>query len=533
MNRTEQCAESVFDYVIVGGGSAGCAIAARLSEDPDCRVCLLEAGPDDSNPLFSVPMALSLTVPSRLGNWAFETVPQAGLNGRRGYQPRGKVLGGSSSINAMIAIRGHRQDYDRWISEGAEGWGYSDVLPHFRKLETFEGAPSALHGIDGPVAVSAPRTTHGLNEKFIQAGIDLNIPENNDFNGERQEGIGLFHLCQRNGRRASASKAYLSEAKSRPNLSVSTKTHVETLLFQERRAIGVSTNRGRYNARREVILCAGAIQTPQILMCSGIGPQEELKKNDISVLVDSPNVGRNLQDHLDVALLYRSRSPRTSGYHFASLVRTALGWLPYLRHGRGAWTTNFNESGAFLRTSPTLNQPDVQLHFATALIEDHGRKLQWGRGVSCHVCGLRPKSRGSVRLNSPSTHDAPLIDPNYLSHPEDIHTLKNGLRIANRVMTAPAMSDVVQSPTDPIVFESDEALCETIRERADTIYHPVGTCRMGKDTASVVDPFLNVRGVTGLRVADASVMPSIVSGNTNLPTIMIGERAADFIRREQ
>jgi len=524
-----------FDYVVVGGGSAGCALAARLSEDPALRVCLLEAGPSDESAIISTPAGVALILPTRIRNWAFETVPQDALYERRGYQPRGRMLGGSSSLNAMIYMRGHPSDYDDWAAAGASGWAWRDVLPYFLRAENNERGASDFHGAGGPLNVADLRSPNPFARLFVEAAKEAGLPANDDFNGAQQEGVGLYQVTQKGGERWNAARAYLHPAMSRPNLAVYTGAHALRVLFAGRRATGVEIRRaGRTEtiaAAREVVLAAGAFQSPQLLMCSGVGPGEQLRALGLAVVHDSPGVGENLQDHPDYIINRKLRSGELMGVSLGGAVRLARELWRYLRERRGMLTTNFAEAGGFVKSEPGLERPDLQLHFVIGIIDNHNRTLHLGHGLSCHVCVLRPKSRGTVRLASRDARDAPLIDPRFLAEPEDLAGLVRGFKLVRRILDAPALAAFPSTELYTAKVRDDAEIERAIRARTDTVYHPVGTCRMGSDAGAVLDPELRVRGVEGLRVADCSVMPSLIGGNTNAPAIMIGERAAEFMRR--
>lgn len=515
-----------FDVIIVGAGSAGCVLANRLSENPSRRVLLLEAGGRDWHPFIHMPAGLAKLIDNDRINWSYETEPQPHLGGRRLYWPRGKVLGGSSSINAMCYCRGHRRDYDRWAAAGAEGWNWDEVLPFFIQAEDQENGACAHHGVGGPLSVQNLRHTNPLSAVFLEAAKQAGYAPTDDFNGSRQRGFGYYQVTQRNGRRCSTAVAYLRPATGRKNLEVRTHAHASRILLDGLRAEGVEyRRRGRVETVHagQVILAGGAINSPQLLMLSGIGPADALREVGIGVAHDLPGVGQNLQDHLDICTLVRCREKITYDQ-----INEVLAGIRYVFGRRGPASSNIAEAGGFLVSSLEQDDwPDVQMHFVPALLDDHGRNILPGHGMTIHACALRPESRGELTLASADPFAPPRLQPNYLSAPYDRELMIECARRAREIFAQPAFSPYVEDEIFPgRAARTDDELLEFVQRKSESIYHPIGTCRMGQDAGAVVDPALRVRGMEGLSVVDASVMPTLVSGNTNAPTIMIAEKFA-------
>ena len=525
-----------FDYIIVGAGSAGCVLADRLTEDGRSSVLVLEYGGSDRSMFIQMPAALSIPMNSKTYNWGYESEPEPHLGGRRIACPRGKVLGGSSSINGMVYVRGHPLDFQHWEAEGAKGWGYRNVLPYFRRAETFRGPADAYRGDAGPLATAQGGQCNPLYDAFIEAGRQAGYAVGADLNGERQEGFGPLDMTVKDGVRSSTANAYLRPAMKRRNLAVLTHALVTRIAFEGRRAAGVHyRRRGREqkaSARREIILCGGPINSPQLMKLSGVGPADELRSLGIDVVADRPGVGENLQDHLEFTFQVASRQPITLFSHTGLIGRALIG-VEWLMRGRGLGASNHFEAGGFIRSRAGVRYPDIQFHFLPMAVAYDGSTLAKEHGFQAHVGPMRSKSRGSVRLKSPDPAEPPRIQFNYMSHPEDWIEMRACVRLTREIF-AQASFDPYRGreikPGETCV--SDEAIDAFVRDHVDSAYHPSCTCKMGSptDPFAVVDPETRVIGVEALRVVDSSIMPSITNGNLNAPTIMIGEKAADMIR---
>ena len=525
-----------FDHIIVGAGSAGCVLASRLTEDGRASVLVLEYGGSDRSIFIQMPAALSIPMNSKTYNWGYRSEPEPHLGGRRLVCPRGKVLGGSSSINGMVYVRGHALDFERWEEEGAKGWGYPDVLPYFRRAESFAGGADAYRGDSGPLATSHGRKGNPLYEAFIEAGRQAGYAVSADLNGERQEGFGPLDMTVRDGVRWSTANAYLRPAMKRPNLKVVTRALATGIAFEGRRAAGVHYRRDgreqKASARREVILCGGPINSPQLLKLSGVGPAAELRALGIDVVADRPGVGENLQDHLEFTVQVASKQPITLFAH-TGLVGRALIGAEWLMRGRGLGASNHFEAGGFIRSRAGVRYPDIQFHFLPMAVAYDGSTLAREHGFQAHVGPMRSKSRGSVRLKSPDPAEPPLIRFNYMSQPEDWIEMRACVRLTREILAQAAFDPYrgreIQPGADCV---SDDEIDAFVRDHVESAYHPSCTCKMGSpaDFFAVVDPETRVIGVEALRVVDSSIMPSITNGNLNAPTIMIGEKAADMIR---
>jgi choline dehydrogenase len=520
-----------FDYIIVGGGSAGCVLASRLTENPTIKVLLLEAGGTDRNFLFHWPAGFA-KMTKGIASWGWSTTPQKHLKGRVLRFTQAKVIGGGSSINAQLYNRGNRLDFDEWQQMGCEGWSFDSVLPYFKKAENFENGADFFHGTGGPLGVSYPRSSLPICEAFFQAAGQAGIPRNDDFNGASQNGVGYYQLTQKNARRSSTATAYLNPAKHRTNLTVKYNTHTHRVLIEGQSIVGVETITGeKYRATREVVLTSGAIGTPKLLLQSGIGPAEHLRKVGVSVKHDLPGVGTNLQDHLDLFVISECTGPHTYD-RYGKPHWAALAGLQYIFTRTGPVASALFSQGGFWYADENARSADIQFHFGLGSGIEAGVAIMKNGGATLNSAYMRPRSRGTVRLASNNPNDAPLIDPNYWSDPYDKEMSLRGLKLAREIMLQNALKPFLKSEHVPGPTKiSEDDLFDYACANAKTDHHPAGTCRMGHDELSVVTPDLKLRGLAGLRICDASIMPTLTTGNTNAPTIMIAEKAADLIRQ--
>jgi choline dehydrogenase len=530
-----------FDYIIIGAGSAGSVLANRLSENREHSVLLLEAGPKDTSPLIKIPGAFAYFMFSKKYNWRYETESIADIrHGQPLFCPRGKTLGGSSAINAMVYVRGHSSDYNHWETMGNPGWGFNQMLPYFKKSETNERGADNYHGDQGPIYVSNTQNTYPLNECFLEASKQAGFPLNNDFNGAELEGAGYYQFTIKNGERCGVSSAYLEPAKIRENLFIECEAFANKILFEDKVAKAVEFTQGDethlVKANKEIILCGGSFNSPQTLMLSGIGQKEELEELGIDVIHPLPGVGKNLQEHVDACVLVESKLKDGFSTSPSGLFKMLPDTLKYFISKKGNLANSITQAGAFLKSSPELEVPDIQMHFVPLLFDDCGRDLSLlsKHGYSLHVCVLRPKSRGKVSLKSLDPRDPVKIDFNFFSHPDDAKVLVNGIRVARKILASPAFDAHRGTEMHPgTEVESDEDLLQKCKDKLGLVYHPTGTCKMGQDAMAVVDHELKVHGVKNLRVVDCSVMPCLVSGNTNGPIIAMAEKAADMILKPQ
>jgi len=525
-----------YDYIVIGAGSAGCVLANRLSEDPGNRVLLLEAGGRDLNPWIHIPVGYFKTMHDPKTDWCYMTEPDPGIAGRQLQWPRGKVLGGSSSLNGLLYIRGQARDYDRWQELGNVGWSYDDVLPYFKKSEDQERGSDEFHGTGGPLKVSDLRLRREIADRFIEAAVEIGIPRNDDCNGASQEGVGYFQQTAHKGFRMSSAKAFLRPAKKRANLNIATRAQARKILFEGRRAVGVEYQHGgtvkSARTEAEVVLSAGAIGSPQLLACSGVGNGADLQAQGIDVIHDLPGVGENLQDHLQIRLVHKTRC-RTLNDEVNTLIGQAQVGIQYALFRTGPLTLAASQVFIFTRSDSAVERPDIQFHMQPLSADKPGEGAHKFSAFTSSVCQLRPESRGSIKLKTPDPLQHPAIHPNYLSTELDQRVAVNAIKVARRIISAPAIvSQITEEHAPGAQYQSDDELLQAARECSQTIYHPTSSCKMGADEMAVVDHRLRVHGIEGLRIADASIMPEIVSGNTNAPTIMIGEKAADMIRED-